>query len=211
MVKFKSRILIFLARNLIFLFIKFLKLTCDIKFKGEIPNFPCVVVFWHSRLALMILSYEHYYKNYKKTIKVMISSHKDGKIISDVIAKFGVGTIVGSTFRGKISALKNSIDLINGGDDLGITPDGPRGPVNSISDGAILIAKNTNTKICVVNYEASAFWQLNSWDKMIIPKPFSKVNFSVSPPIEVSNIDIIDAKELIKDALMKAKVDDSVF
>lgn len=211
--KFKNSIFIFFAKFIIFIFINFLKFTCKISFRGKLPKEPCVVVWWHSRLAMMILAYKHYYlkQNDKKLAKVIISSHKDGVIISKVISFFGVGTITGSSSKGKISALKEAFNLLDMGYDVGITPDGPRGPVNSISDGAILIAKKKNVKIYGLNYEASKFWQLNSWDKMIIPKPFSKINFSLSGPLDVKDLNLDDAKKCIQNMLFDAAKIDSKF
>ena len=93
-------------------------------------------------------------------------------------------------------------------DDIIITPDGPRGPYHSISDGAILLAHKKNVKIRILNYEASRFWQFKSWDKMILPKPFSKIVYRLSEPLDVSQLSKDEAKEFLQREFEKIRQSD---
>ena len=128
----------------------------------------------------------------------MISHHNDGELIARLIHLYGLNVIRGSTFRGASTALRSAFKVLEQKDDIVITPDGPRGPRHSISDGAILIAQKKNVKIRIANYEASRFWEFKSWDKMILPKPFSRLIYSLSEPFDVSNLEKDEAKVLIK-------------
>ena len=134
----------------------------------------------------------------KRKGKVIISDHKDGEIIARVISFFGIGAIRGSSSKGAVKALAQSFRELKSGTDVIITPDGPRGPYHSVADGAVVIAQKQNAPIQILNYEASKFWQLKSWDKMIIPKPFSKISYTLSPPFSVTDMALEAARGLIK-------------
>lgn len=213
--KIKNSILLFLAEYLILFFIWLIYLTCKKKFSNtRLPDKPCVVVFWHGRLAMMSFAYRKWwlkdYKNQKKG-EVIISTHKDGEIITRVISHFKIGSIRGSSSKGALKALKEAFLKINSGIDVIITPDGPRGPLHSIADGAVVIAQKKDLDVYVLNYEASRFWKFKSWDEMILPKPFSKINYSLSKPIDIRNLSLEDAKEKLKNELFKAKKNDDKF
>lgn len=164
------------------------------------------MLFWHGRLALMSFAYVYWWRNGQnpqRRAKVIISDHKDGEIIARVISFFGIGAIRGSSSKGAVKALAQSFRELKSGTDVIITPDGPRGPYHSVADGAIVISQKQNAQIQILNYEASKFWQLKSWDKMIIPKPFSKISYTLSPPFSVTDMALEDARELIKKEMEK--------
>jgi lysophospholipid acyltransferase (LPLAT)-like uncharacterized protein len=144
---------------------------------------------------------------YKKLLKdakmsLMISDHFDGEMIAKSVSYFGFDTIRGSSTRGGIKALKESFKKINSGFSIAITPDGPRGPRHSIADGVVDIAQKKDLKIIAFNYTASSKWQLNSWDKFIIPKPFSTIDLYASEPFSIKGLNKEEAKEMIKERLM---------
>ncbi len=122
--------------------------------------------------------------NYQKLkpsgkISAMISQHKDGEAITRTVEYLGINSIRGSSSRGGaakvlISAIK---EIKGGGNDVAITPDGPRGPRHSVADGVVAISQKTNAKILVFNCKPTKYWQFNSWDKFILPKPFGKLEF----------------------------------
>ena len=159
------------------------------------------MLFWHGRLALMSFAYVHWWtngQNPQRRAKVMISDHKDGEIIARVISFFSIDAIRGSSSKGAVKALAQSFRELKSGIDVIITPDGPRGPYHSVADGAVVIAQKQNAPIQILNYEASKFWQLKSWDKMIIPKPFSEISYTLSPPFSVTDMALEAARGLIK-------------
>ena len=149
----------------------------------------------------MSFAYVHWWtnsQNPQRRAKVMISDHKDGEIIARVISFFSIDAIRGSSSKGAVKALAQSFRELKSGIDVIITPDGPRGPYHSVADGAVVIAQKQNAPIQILNYEASKFWQLKSWDKMIIPKPFSKISYTLSPPFSVTDMALEAARGLIK-------------
>ncbi len=134
----------------------------------------------------------------------MISEHFDGEMIAKTVGHFGLETIRGSTRRGAARVLLQAIKKVKKeGYDLGITPDGPKGPRFTVSDGIIVVSQKADKNIVVLNCIASAYWQLGSWDKFIIPKPFCHLQFYCSEPFKVTNMPMKEAKEVVYDKLME--------
>ena len=139
----------------------------------------------------------------KDSFKAIISHHSDGESIAKMVEFLGVGSVRGSSSKGGAKALIAAIKELKKGTDIAITPDGPRGPIYSVADGIIAISQKTDAKIVIFSYKASKYWQLNSWDKFIIPKPFGIIDFYVSEPFDLTGLDMKDAKKLIKDRMME--------
>lgn len=215
MEKLFNKLILRLVKWILYFAIWFIYLTCKkIYTPTNLPKNPCVVVFWHGRLAMMSFAYRHWWtKAYKgqKYGKVIISDHKDGEIITSVISNFGIGAVRGSSRKGAARALINAFRQIKEGADIIITPDGPKGPLYSVADGAVVIAQKMNLDIYALNYEASRYWKFKSWDEMILPKPFSRINYSLSKPFSVKDLELNEAKAKIQSELFKSRDLDSKF
>lgn len=211
----KKRLFFRASEYLIFILIWCIFLTCRVKFTPtKLPEKPCVVVFWHGRLAMMSFAYRRWWLRdfgSKRRAKVIISDHKDGEIITRVISHFGIGAIRGSSFKGGARALMGAIKEIKNGTDIIITPDGPRGPLHSVADGAVILAQWLNLDIYALNYEASSFWKFRSWDEMVLPKPFSRINYSLSAPLNLTGLDLDAGKEAIRQLLFASAEQDAKF
>lgn len=148
------------------------------------------------------------YSKYRKTphAKVLISSHFDGMLIAKTITYFGLGTIYGSTNRNAARVLMQAIKVLKEGYDVGITPDGPKGPRHEVADGIIVMAQKTGAKIVLVEIKPTKYWQLNSWDKFTIPKPFGMIKYYSTSPIDISSMDLEEARILIKEGLKKHEI-----
>lgn len=198
--KFKQKFYIFFSVYFIYVFIKLIFFTCKKRYLiGKLPKDKgSVVLFWHGQLGFMCFVYKCIWDNVQKHGKVIISDHKDGEIITKIIDKFGIGTLRGSSSKGGAKVLIDALRQIKQGTDIVITPDGPRGPRHSVADGAVVISQKTNSDIYVLNYEIDNFWELKSWDKMIIPKPFSTIKFTLSKPFNVKDLSLSEAKRKIQ-------------
>ncbi len=133
-------------------------------------------VFWHCKVFLMPIVYKEYLLKRKGT--VLTSPSRDGQIIVEVMKRFGVHSIRGSSNKSPVKALRESIDCLqekNGGD-LAVTPDGPRGPSRVMKLGAIKIAQMANVPIMPITISYSKFIELKTWDNFQIPLPFSRVS-----------------------------------
>lgn len=180
-----KKIFLFIISFLVAFFLRLIFFTCKKEFKGNlIDDRGSVVVFWHGRLAMMSFAYYkfwHRQNGKNKQAKVIISDHKDGEFITRIIQRFGIGAIRGSSSKGGVRALSLAIKELKSGVDIIITPDGPRGPRHSVASGAAALAIKTGAPFYVLNYESDNYWEFKSWDGMILPKPFSKLTFNLTP------------------------------
>ena len=185
------------------LLIRFLYLTNKKNFDApeSITEEPVLFACWHGELLMLPYLYKHYRK--KPHAKVLISPHFDGELISRTIKYFGLGTLAGSSDKNPARVLIQAIKSIKEGYDIGITPDGPKGPRHEVADGIIIMAQKTKAKIVLVEIKPSKFWQLNSWDRFTIPKPFGILNYYASSEIDVSDMTLEDARVLLKEGLLK--------
>jgi len=129
----------------------------------------CIAVTWHSELA---------YRKLRKKQKTaaIIAQHYDGELIARTFNFLGILPLRGSSRKGAKAVLISAIKALKDGTSVMITPDGPKGPRYSMSDGAVALALRSNLPLMIVNYQANAYWQLKSWDKFVIPKPFTTLN-----------------------------------
>jgi len=184
------------------LLIRFLKLTNKTVFHSPetISDKPIIFACWHGELLMLPYLYSHYRKT--PHAKVLISPHFDGELISRTIKYFGLGTLAGSSDKSAARVLIQAIKTIKEGYDIGITPDGPKGPRHEVADGIIVMAQKTEAKIILVEIKPTKYWQLNSWDKFVIPKPFGTINFYATQEIDISGLELQEARELLEKGLL---------
>lgn len=165
------------------------------------PDEPVVFAFWHGDLLLM--PYVYYRFRASPHANVLISDHFDGQIIAAIMRFFRLGTIHGSSNRNAAKVLIAAMRSLKAGYDIGITPDGPRGPRYEVADGTIVMAQKTGAKVIVFSCVPSRCWRLGSWDKFVIPKPFGRLEFYASEPIGLKGVEFETARNTVKSALMK--------
>ena len=136
-----------------------------------------VCVTWHSELFMSPQAYRKIHK--KHPASAIISSHFDGGLIAGTFRFLNIRPLRGSTKKGARQVLLQAFKSIKSGEEVLITPDGPRGPRHTMSDGAVGIALKSKLPIFIMNYECSNYWQLDSWDRFVIPKPFSTIDFYI--------------------------------
>ncbi|WP_297442424.1 lysophospholipid acyltransferase family protein [Sulfurimonas sp.] len=187
------------------LLIRFLYLTNKKVFHApqRITDDPVIFACWHGELLML----PYLYKYYRKTphAKVLISPHFDGKIISKTVKYFGLDTIAGSSDKSPTKVLIQAIRSLKEGYDIGITPDGPKGPRHEVSNGIIMMAQKTKAKILLLEIKPTKYWQLNSWDKFIIPKPFGTLHYYATTELDISDMSMEEARSRIKKGLLHAK------
>jgi len=140
-----------------------------------------IFAFWHGRM-MMCPTLE----SPGRKMHVLISFHRDGMLISKVIAHFRKTTISGSSSKGGTAAVKEMLRCLKAGDNIGITPDGPRGPVYVAEKGLITIARVSGKPILPVTFSATRHRSLKSWDRFMIALPFGRIVFCVGAPVSVS-------------------------
>jgi lysophospholipid acyltransferase (LPLAT)-like uncharacterized protein len=141
---------------------------------------PAVYCFWHR----CVFPATWFFRN--RDIAVMTSKSFDGEYIARTIEHFGFRAVRGSSSRGAVRALLGMHTEIEQGRVAAFTIDGPRGPMYVAKPGPVLLAKNTSVPIVVFHISLKSAWVLNSWDKFMVPKPFSRAVLYVSRMMRVS-------------------------
>jgi hypothetical protein len=117
---------------------------------------------------------------------MLISAHRDGRIIAGAMTYFGIKTIAGSTSRGGSSALREMLKRLREGGCIGITPDGPRGPAMTVSIGIVNIARVAGVPIVPLTYATSRRRLLPTWDRFHLALPFGRGVYVFDEPIEIA-------------------------
>jgi len=188
------------------LYFRFVEVTSNITFEGVdvlletlAKGESVIYAFWHNRI-FAVLSTRRYTKN--RRINVIISQHKDGEIGAGLMDHFGVNYVRGSGRRGGINAAKGIIKAIANNEHIAVAPDGPRGPKQVVGGGTIEIAKKYGIPIIPISGSASRRIILKSWDRCIIPLPFSRIHFIFSEPIFVKTTDNVEeCKKMLENKL----------
>lgn len=139
-----------------------------------------IFAFWHGRMMLCPAICPPGHK-----MRVLISTHRDGKLISTVIGNFNQATINGSSSKGGKAAVMEILRALKAGDNISITPDGPRGPVQVAAAGIITVAKLSGKPILPVTFSSNRAKTLKSWDRFLLALPFGRVVFCVGAPLMV--------------------------
>ena len=142
---------------------------------------PFLLCFWHGRLLMIPC-----FVDPKTPIHILISQHPDGRFIADTIKHFGMDTITRSSSRGGTAALRAMLRTLASGATAGITPDGPRGPCMRAGVGAINVAKMSGVPLVPATFATRRRVVLDSWDRFVVPLPFSEGVFVWGDPIEIA-------------------------
>jgi lysophospholipid acyltransferase (LPLAT)-like uncharacterized protein len=141
---------------------------------------PAIFCFWHGRMIM------HPFINPPgRRMHVLISQHRDGVLISTIMRCFGIHTVSGSRSKDAAKALRNLLAVTARGQNIAITPDGPRGPFQKAAPGAAYIASKTGYPMFAISFSATRHKRLRSWDQFMLPKPFGRITFVAAEPIFV--------------------------
>lgn len=142
---------------------------------------PLIVCYWHSRLLLF-----PYLWRYRTKLNMLVSRHRDGMLISRAGARFGFAPIAGSSSKGGSQAVRAMIRALKAGECVAVTPDGPRGPRMRVSPGVVHTARMAGAPVVPVAFTASKRRVLGSWDRFILPLPFSDFRIRIGEPLEIA-------------------------
>ena len=141
---------------------------------------PIMLCVWHGRLL-----YPSWYIRFHAKIHIVSSRHPDSEILGRILKYWGYDLIKGSTKKGGIKVIKEMSKIFDKGGMIAITNDGPKGPPKIAKSGSMGLAIKKNVNIITVTGSASKYWELNSWDKSLLPKPFGKIQLIVSQPLKI--------------------------
>jgi lysophospholipid acyltransferase (LPLAT)-like uncharacterized protein len=166
---------------------------------------PFIWVFWHNRL--LVLPYVRVHFLGHRAGAGLASASKDGEFIAETWARFGVPTVRGSTSRRSRESFLKLVKLVRSGLDVGITPDGPRGPCYRLQPGVVKLAAVTGARILPIHFRFHRAWKLRSWDGFRIPWPFSAVEVTLGPPVRAEDAATPEALEAARASLEQAMLD----
>lgn len=135
--------------------------------------------FWHAELLMHAWEWRH------RGAGVLVSRHRDGEWATRVLERLGFVIARGSSTRSGGPGALGMLRYAAEGRSLGITPDGPRGPARRAKPGAVRIAAASGLPIVAVAAIPHSAWRLRSWDRFMIPRPFTRIRFLYGTPIEV--------------------------
>jgi lysophospholipid acyltransferase (LPLAT)-like uncharacterized protein len=134
---------------------------------------PAALVLWHNRLFVSA----EYFRRYRRRRKVyaLVSASKDGAWLAAFYRMIGIEPVRGSSSNHGREAARALIDQMRAGHDIGITPDGPRGPLYTVEPGVLVVTRRLHAPMVLLGIEYSRAWRLKSWDRFYVPWPFSTV------------------------------------
>ncbi|MDR1207542.1 MAG: lysophospholipid acyltransferase family protein [Rickettsiales bacterium] len=193
-----------LAASLMYLSIRLIQITCRIEYRNkhvfkQFLNKPVIFAFWHGRsMMLTSVARRFGFRGY-----AIFSRHRDGRLMAKLQRMFGLRGIYGSTGRrGAVQVLREGVRVINDGNLLCLSPDGPNGPRMHIHDGVLYFAKMTGAPIVPVCFSCSRPWFQHRWDKYLIAKPFSKVTIEAEEPFYIHKGDNMEQTRLKLEKIM---------
>lgn len=143
----------------------------------DAPQF--ILAFWHECVLMCLHS------RWRRPTKAIISRSKDGSIIAGVVERYGAEAARGSSSRGGEIALREVLRDVRAGKIIAVTPDGPKGPRRIVKEGVVFLAQATGLPIVPFHFAAERCKRLRSWDRHIVPMPFSRALFVYGEPMLV--------------------------
>jgi lysophospholipid acyltransferase (LPLAT)-like uncharacterized protein len=140
---------------------------------------PLLFAVWHGQLLPPL------WHRRRENIMLLVSGHRDGERLGDAARRWGYRIVHGSTTRGGASGLRRLVRSLRKGEEVAVTPDGPRGPARVAKPGAVAAARHSGATIVPIGVRASSSWQVRSWDRFVIPRPFARVRLVYGQPVGV--------------------------
>lgn len=148
-----------------------------------------ILAFYHRRLVLMPEAYPFHRRTAsgeRRGVSILSSDSRDGERSAATWRWFGIHAVRGTAGQGGAQALVKMIQIVKQGWDLGITVDGPRGPKGEVKAGVLAVSRKTGAWVVPVCVAYEAAWQLGTWDRMLVPKPFSRVVVRYGTPFQAA-------------------------
>jgi hypothetical protein len=181
---FRQRVALAIVAPLFALAIRVLFGTCRIEVRNAHHHYDaekkygCVLlVFWHETLPIAAWRFRN------TGYHTLASYSYDGEIVARVITRLGLAALRGSSSRGGADAVKRMEAALERRVTLALTPDGPRGPRRELKAGTAVLCVRTGVPVVPTALAVTRCWRTKSWDKMVVPKPFSTIVCEYGEPI----------------------------
>lgn len=168
---------------------------------------PVIYSAWHENILPLAYYYKKLYLKKKVKFSAIISENRDGRLLASILEKWDMTIVSGSTSKKGLSAVREAVREMKRGRNLIVTPDGPRGPRQEAKEGVALIGIISGFPVVPISLFPRNLWRLWSWDRFIIPKPFTKIEVSFGAPLYPKDSeDSSDKVFLFTNAIQKAMV-----
>lgn len=178
-VRLRKRLAIFLGYSAVRLIGRSLRLEVQGNEKFEGKDQKLIFCGWHGKSLI----FANYFR--KRGYWVIISNSNDGDIQNEIFLRLGYRTIRGSTAREGVRAALQGVKKLREGGTMAITPDGPRGPSGVVQGGVMLMAHKSGAGLVPVGISAQNAIYARSWDKYMLPKPFSRARMIFGDPLTI--------------------------
>lgn len=189
--------------------------TCRFRIQGAdklhrtVKDSKCILIAWHNRLGMLTEILKRAAPQYRYA--AMVSNSRDGQFIAVITDSYKQGRAVKVPHNKRALSLQLMINQLKAGNEIGIvTPDGPRGPKYTLKRGVALAARKCGAKVIPLSWNADKCWRLNTWDNLMIPKPFSTITVQWGDPVTLEDneeIPVSDAAKQLEEALLSITVD----
>ena len=195
-----------LAARLIWLLVSGLARTIRWRFEDRTGLFPpggeqpAIFATWHNRLAFALIIQRDFARRSttNRRMAALVSASRDGGLLARVLELFRVIPVRGSSSRRGGPALRELMNAAQARHDIGLTPDGPKGPCYVVQPGVIAIAQLTGYPIVPVSYWLSWKKKLRSWDRFQIPLPFSRCHVTFGEVVWVPTDSSVTDRERLR-------------
>ncbi len=142
---------------------------------------PVIFALWHCHVFFMPLLRVHT----RQPVAVLLSAHRDARIVGVAARMRGVELVAGSSTRGGARAFLKLLQLLRAGRHVCITPDGPKGPARRVKPGVVHLAQRSGCAVVPMGLALTCRRQLRSWDRSVLPLPFGRVVITLGEPLWV--------------------------
>lgn len=206
--KIKRKVLIFLLIYPGYFILRLILSTCRITIEGA-ENFittaiqgKCIVMLWHNRISIGANIFEKIAPQF--LYGAVVSNSRDGELLARFVSSYPQGKAIRVVHNAKFNALREIITNLNDENRVIVmTPDGPQGPCYKVKPGIVMASRVTGARIVPMNWVGNHVWKLNTWDKMMIPKPFSNITIFFGDPIVFNQEPTPDDTLILQEALGK--------
>lgn len=143
----------------------------------ELAAGPFVFALWHHTLLPLLWWHRH------RSITLLVSGHRDGQLVAGAAACLGYGLARGSSTRGGRAGYRALLRALAAGSVVAVTPDGPAGPPGLVKPGVVRAAHRAGVPVLPVAAHADRAWRLRSWDRLMVPRPFSRIVVAYGAPV----------------------------
>jgi lysophospholipid acyltransferase (LPLAT)-like uncharacterized protein len=179
--------------------------SCKVNFEGlehfeKAPDTKTILMLWHNRISMTLQILKKC--GGERRYAAFVSNSRDGAFLATMIERYVGGTTIRVPHDLRHEALRSAIKKIKTLDEIVVmTPDGPRGPRYKVKGGIALAARMSGALIVPMTWNASRSWEFNTWDKMLLPKPFSTINVIFGKPIKLGILSLEEESLILQETL----------